>query len=116
MMLYLNQSPQSPSFRDNQIELSKFWFMFHFGDTITITERIHTNIIDLVELHQPIGFVINSITEFEFSPTQISELILKIIDKGVTFHSLKDGIHFVTNEDKIDVYPKVFDVFKSNSN
>lgn len=58
-------------------------------------------------------FWMNSIKEFSDSPTTIAELIISCLKRGIVFHSEVEGFYFDDINKIEDVYPKVFDVFKS---
>jgi len=65
--------------------------------------------IDSVEYQQRV----DSIKDFPFSPTQISELIIFILNNDCTFQSQRESIDYDKNN-IIDVYPKVFQCLRQS--
>ena len=114
MILYINESPKSKTFqyKESALVRKSHDYNIYFDNTITITDKIHTNIINLIDYHKPSSLIVKSLNEFEFSPTLISEMLMKIVDKDVSFYSIDDNI-YLTKQDKLDVYPTIFTVFRN---
>ena len=81
-------------------------------DIKIITERNPIIIRDLIVHYKTTTFLIDSIKDFPFSPTQISELIIFILNHNCTFLSKEESIDYDKN-DIVDVYSKVFEIFKN---
>ena len=77
-----------------------------------ITERNLIVIRDLIIYYKPTTFMIDSLKDFPFSPTQISELIIFVLNHNCKFQSKRESILFDKNH-VVNVYPKVFELFKT---
>jgi len=84
-------------------------------DIQIITERNPIIIRDMITLYKPTYFMINSIKDFPFSPTLISELIIFILNNDCIFKSEDESIIY-DKDDIVDVYSKVFSYYKRESN
>ena len=84
-------------------------------DIKIITERNPLIIRDMITHYEPTNFLIDSIKDFPFSPTQISELIIFIINNDCIFQSTDESILYDKNH-IVDVYSKVFSYYKRESN
>ena len=83
-------------------------------DIQIITERNPIIIRDMITLYKPTYFMINSIKDFPFSPTLISELIIFILNHNCIFECKDESISF-DKDDIVDVYSKVFSYYKRES-
>jgi hypothetical protein len=78
-----------------------------------ITERNHIIIRDLVVYYKPSLFMIDSIKDFPFSPTQIAELIIFILKHNCNFQSKAESISF-EKKHVTEVYPTIFKYFRNS--
>jgi len=110
---YINADLNSLEYKQRVDSLSHLCDIFFVEiDSIKIiTERNHIVIRDLVAFYEPTLFTIDSIKDFPFSPTQIAELIMFILKHNCNFQSKGESISF-EKKHIIDVYPKVFELFK----
>lgn len=87
-------------------------FFTEIGTDIQIvTERNIIVLRGIINYYKPTYFQVDSIQDFPFSPTQISELIIFIISNDCIFKSKEESIHYDKNN-IVDVYPKVFSYYK----
>jgi len=92
-------------------EISKYFFVDIDKDFKIITERNPIIIKDLILYYKPLLFTIDSIKDFPFSPTEISELIIFMLKRNCNFQSYKESIDY--NKNNIDsVYDTVLKCFK----
>ncbi|WP_457747550.1 hypothetical protein [Sulfurimonas sp.] len=99
---------------DSLNHLCDIFFVEIERDIKIITERNPIIIRDLVTFYEPTMFMIDSIKDFPFSPTQIAELIMFMLKHNCNFQSKVESISF---EEKhiISVYPTVFKYFRQSS-
>lgn len=83
-------------------------------DIKIITERDHVIIRDLITFYKPNLFMIDSVKDFPFSPTQIAELIMFILKNNCDFQSKVESISF-EKKHITSVYPTVFKYFRQSS-
>jgi len=111
---YIDTDLNSPKYQQ-RVEflnhLCNIFFTEIDKDIKIITERNPIIIRDLVAFYEPTLFVIDSIKDFPFSPTQIAELIMFILKHNCNFQSKGESIFF-EKKHMIDVYSKVFELFK----
>lgn len=92
-------------------EISKYFFVDIDKDFKIVTERNPIIIKDLILYYKPLLFITNSIKDFPFSPTEISELIIFMLKRNCTFQSYAESIDYKQNN--IDsVYDTVLKCFK----
>lgn len=84
-------------------------------DIQIVTERNPIVLRGIINYYKPTYFLIDSLKDFPFSPTQIAELIIFIISTDCIFKSKEESIHYDKNH-IVDVYPKVFSYYKRASN
>lgn len=97
---------------DSFLPICEIFFTEIDRDIKIITERNPNNIRDSIIYNKPNFFQVDSIKDFPFSPTQISELIIFIISNNCIFKSKEESIHYDKNH-IVDVYSKVFEIFKN---
>ena len=115
---YINTEINSIEYQQRVDSLSEICEMFFTEidkDIKIITERNPIIIRDLIIYYKPIFFFIDSIKDFPFSPTLISELIIFILNHNCIFESKDESISFDKNN-IVDVYPKIFSYYKRESN
>ena len=91
--------------------ITDIFFLEKDKDIKIITERNPIIIRDLVLYYKADYFIVDSILDFPFSPTSISELIIFILNHNCIFISKNDSIEYDKNH-IIDVYPKIFEIFR----
>jgi len=91
--------------------ITDIFFLEKDKDIKIITERNPIIIRDLILYYKADYFIVDSIRDFPFSPTSISELIIFILNHNCIFISKNDSIEYDKNH-IIDVYPKVFEIFR----
>ena len=89
-------------------------FFVEIDNIKIITERNPIIIRDLVTFYEPTLFMIDSIKDFPFSPTQIAELIMFILKHNCMFQSKVESISF-EKKHITSVYPTVFKCFRQSS-
>ena len=115
ILSYLNADTNSLQYQkrvDSFSDICDIFFVEIERDIKIITERNPTVLRDIISLYKPKYFLVNSISDFPFSPTQISEVIMFILRQDCLFESEEESISW--DKDNIEsVYPKVFELFKS---
>lgn len=116
MIIYLNSNQPQHTYDD---KLSKIKFtteLFEFDKLITVTEKNHMVLRDILRLYsnQHTQFITYSFKEFDkLSPTQISELIIYMVDKlKMKFYSYEDDIYF-NKDNLLSIYPKIFEYYRN---
>ena len=100
---------------DSFSDICEMFFTEVDKDIKIITERNPIIIRDLITLYKPTYFLIDSLKDFPFStPTQISELIIFILNHNCIFESKGESISYDKNN-IVDVYPKIFSYYKRES-
>ena len=113
---YINADVNSKKYIQWEEYLADTFGMFFckMDDDIKIlTEKNPIIIRDMINLYKPELFIVNSLKELPFSPTGISELIMFILNKGITFQSDEELIYFDDDKDILRVYPIVFNILKN---
>ena len=111
---YIDTDINSPKYQkrvESLNHLCNIFFAEIDRDIKIITERNHIIIRDLVTYYKPTIFMIDSIKDFPFSPTQIAELIIFILKHNCNFQSKAESISF-EKKHITGVYPKVFELLK----
>ena len=111
---YINADLDSLEYKQREESLqvlSGIFLMEIDKDIIIITERNPVVIRGIFTHYRTEIFMINSIKDFPFSPTQISELILFMLKNGCVFQTNEESIYFKEENIK-DVYPRVFQYFR----
>lgn len=87
---------------------------YNFDNVTVITEKNQTVIRDILRMYKPYQFITYSLKEFDkFTPTQICELILYMVDKlDIVFTTIDDNLYF-DKENILTIYPMVFEIFKN---
>jgi len=112
---YINADLDSPLYKQRIESLSHLCDIFFAeidNDFKIITERNLIVLRDLIIYYKATTFMIDSISDFPFSPTQISELIIFVLNHNCKFQSKRESILFDKNH-IVNVYPKVFELFKT---
>jgi len=114
ILSYLNADTNSLQYQkrvDSFSDICDIFFVEIERDIKIITERNPTVLRDIISLYKPKYFLVNSIRDFPFSPTQISEVIMFILRQDCLFESEEESISW--DKDNIEsVYPKVFELLK----
>jgi len=111
---YINADLDSPLYKQRIESLSHICNIFFAeidNDFKVITERNSIVLRDLIIYYKPTTFMIDSLKGFPFSPTQIAELIIFMLNHNCKFQSKVESISF-EKKHIIDVYPKVFELLK----
>jgi len=114
IICYINADLDSLEYKQREESLQVLFGIFLMEidiDIVIITERNPTVIRGILTHYQAEIFMINSIKDFPFSPTQISELILFMLKNGCVFQTNEESICFKKENIK-DVYPRVFQYFR----
>jgi len=113
---YINADLDSIQYQQRVDSLSHLCDIFFVEiDSIKIiTERNYIIIRDLVTFYEPTLFMIDSIKDFPFSPTQIAELIMFILKHNCNFQSKVESISF-EKKHMTSVYSTVFKYFRQSS-
>lgn len=82
-------------------------------DIQIVTERNPIVLLGIINYYKATHFQVDSIKDFPFSPTQISELIIFILNNDCTFQSQRESIDYDKNN-IIDVYQKVFQCLRQS--
>ena len=112
---YINTEINSIEYQqrvDSFSDICEMFFTEIDKDIKIITERNPIIIRDMITHYKPIFFFIDSIKDFPFSPTLISELIIFILNHNCIFESKDESISYDKNN-IVDVYPKVFEIFRN---
>ena len=112
---YINTEINSVEYQqrvDSFSDICEMFFTEIDKDIKIITERNPTIIRDIIIYNKPTFFFTDSIQDFPCSPTQISELIIFILNHNCIFESKDESISFDKNN-ILDVYPKVFEIFRN---
>ena len=115
---YIDTDLDSPQYQQRIESLSHLCDIFFIEldkDFKIITERNPIVLRDLIIYYKPTTFMIDSLSDFPFSPTQVSELIIFILNHNCKFQSKRESIFFDKNH-IVNVYPKVFQYYKRKSN
>ena len=116
IVIYLNPNQPKDTYDKKLKEIIDTTEVYHFGEITVITERNPTVIRDMLQFYKPYQFIVPSISDFEASPTMVSELILYAVSNlNISVTLLDDNLHFNTSN-ALDIYPKVFEHFKTASN
>lgn len=112
---FINDNPKSPSYKlKEKTLLHETWF--YFDKIKIITERDVNIVLIILKVLELKMLYLISIREFEdYSPTEISEFILKATTKyGVSIHIIEDKLRFdMDNADKI--YEVIFAKYKEHN-
>ncbi len=111
---YLNADLDSPLYKQRIESLSHLCDIFFAeinNDFKIITERNSIVLRDLIIYYKPTTFMIDSLKDFPFSPTQIAELIMFMLKHNCNFQSKAESISF-EKKHITSVYHKVFELFK----
>jgi hypothetical protein len=116
MILIYPSSPIDQNQIDNTIatlkdRLSPF---FNDDDFIFSTETNKKLLRDAIITYKVFLFYTYSIKEIGLSPTEISELIIFLLNNGCEFQSESDDL-YLTKEQIDIVYPTVFEVFRTST-
>jgi len=115
---YIDTDLDSPQYQQRIESLSHLCDIFFTEldkDFKIITERNPIVLRDLIIYYKPTTFMIDSLSDFPFSPTQVSELIIFILNHNCKFQSKRESIFFDKNY-ITEVYPKIFQYYKRKSN
>jgi len=87
---------------------------YNFSEVTVITEKNQTVIRDILSMYKPYQFITYSLKEFnKFTPTQICELILYMVDKlDITFTTIEENLYFDKNN-FLTIYPTVFEILRN---
>ena len=111
---YINNNIDSIEYQQRVNSFSKICSIFFTEidkDIKIVTERNPIVLRDLITYYKPSVLMIDSIKDFPFSPTLISELIIFILNNNCRFKSKRESIDY--NKDNIlDVYEKIFSYYK----
>ena len=110
--IYINLNQPQKQYNDKLNEILDSIQIYHFGDTVVLTDKSLQVVRDMVTFYKPYQFIVYSVHEFDSSPTMVSELILHMVGKlGITFTSLSEKLYFYSS-DILEIYPKVFEQFQ----
>ena len=116
IIIYMNLHQNIDTYNDKLEKIIYHTNSYNFGKITVITEKNQTVIRDILNMYKPYQFITYSLKEFDkFTPTQICELILYMIDKlDITFTTIEDNLYF-NKENILTIYPKIFEYYKRKS-
>ena len=112
---YINSNPTTKVYRQKKIKIERYVNNFDFSDIRFVTERNRYQLIHTVKQLNPYLFIINYFEEISNSPTDVSELIISIINLDIQFVIIQNDFYF-SSDNKDSVYPIVFKYFKEKIN
>ena len=113
IIIYLNPNQSKKEYDEKLHKMLDRIEAYHFGDVTIITDKNLHVVRDMLQFYKPYQFLVHSVHEFDSSPTIVSELILYMVTKlDITLTSTDDELYF-DQDNILDIYPQVFEQFKT---